>query len=116
MNFSRFTRACAKFLGSPKAFVAAVVLIVLWAAAGPFLQFSTTWQLFINTGTTIFTFLSMFILQNSQEHGDRALHIKLDEIILAQKDADNKYVKAELKEDTIVDELDHLHEEQLKDQ
>jgi low affinity Fe/Cu permease len=83
MNFSRVARSTSEVVGSPIAFVIAVGIIVLWAALGPVLKFSETWQLVINTTTTISTFLMVFILQHTQNHDTRALHMKLDELIHA---------------------------------
>jgi low affinity Fe/Cu permease len=73
--------ACA--LGSPWAFLGAVVLVIVWALAGPMLDYSPEWQLVINTGTTIATFLMLFILQNSQNRDTKAINIKLDELLRA---------------------------------
>jgi len=81
-----FRRAAARVacaLGSPWAFAAAVLLVCVWAALGPILQFSEGWQLVINTGTTIATFLMLFILQNSQNRDTKAINIKLDELLRA---------------------------------
>lgn len=110
MQFTRFTRACARCLGSPKALFIALIALVFWGMSGPLLGFSATWQLLINTSTTIFTFLCMFILQNSQEHGDKAIHVKLDELIFKMDAADNKFVRVEQKEETDIEHLDKLHD------
>ena len=92
--FTRFAAAVAERSGKPITFTAAVVVVVLWAASGPFFGFSETWQLVINTGTTIVTFLMVFVLQNSQNRDGRALQAKLDELILATH-AQNKFVGIE---------------------
>ncbi|HEV7309376.1 low affinity iron permease family protein [Ensifer sp.] len=92
--FSRFATSVADLSGKPSTFVAAVVVVLLWAIAGPFFGFSDTWELVINTGTTIITFLMVFVLQNSQNRDGKAMQAKLDELILASK-ARNEYVGIE---------------------
>lgn len=79
--FTRFAQWISTQAGRPVTFVGAVVLIVLWAASGPFAGFGDTWQLIINTSTTIITFLMVFVIQNSQNRDTAALHIKIDELI-----------------------------------
>lgn len=79
--FTRFSQAVARYAGKPATFVAAASLVVIWAATGPFVGYSETWQLIINTSTTIITFLMVFIIQNSQNRDTAALQIKLDELI-----------------------------------
>ena len=74
-------------MGRPWTFVAAAVVIVLWAALGPSFHYSDTWQLIINTGTTIITFLMVFLIQNSQNRDAQAIHLKLDELLRAVADA-----------------------------
>ncbi len=92
--FSRFATSVADLSGKPTTFVAAVVVVLAWAIAGPFFGFSDTWELVINTGTTIITFLMVFVLQNSQNRDGKAMQAKLDELILASK-ARNEYVGIE---------------------
>ena len=92
--FARFATAVAKSSGRPATFVLAVVLVFAWAIAGPSFGFSETWQLVINTSTTIITFLMVFVLQNSQNRDGKALHAKLDELILTSQ-AQNKFVGIE---------------------
>jgi low affinity Fe/Cu permease len=82
-------------LGSPYALVAAVGIIVIWAVSGPFFSFSETWQLIINTGTTIITFLMVFVIQASQNRDSKAIHLKLDEVIRAVEGARNELIAAE---------------------
>jgi low affinity Fe/Cu permease len=82
-------------MGSPWAFVGAVIIIVLWARAGPLYHFSDTWQLVINTGTTIVTFLMVFLIQNTQNRDGKAIQLKLDELIRAAKGARNRLVELE---------------------
>ena len=83
--FRRFAEGTARHAGKPAAFLGAVVLIVVWAATGPLFHFGDTWQLVINTGTTIITFLMVFLIQNTQNRDTAALHIKLDELICSSK-------------------------------
>lgn len=92
--FSRFATAVAELSGKPVTFVMAVALVLVWAASGPVFSFSETWQLVINTGTTIITFLMVFVLQNSQNRDGKALQAKLDELILTSQ-AQNKFVGIE---------------------
>jgi len=79
--FSRFTTRASRVLGHAWVFIAALVILVLWAISGPLLGFSDTWQLIINTGTTIITFLMVFIIQNTQNRDTAALHVKLDALM-----------------------------------
>jgi low affinity Fe/Cu permease len=87
--FRRFAHSTAETVGRSNAFVVAVAVIVLWAAVGPVFHFSDTWQLVINTGTTIVTFLMVFLIQNTQNRDAHAIHLKLDELIRANKHARN---------------------------
>ncbi len=89
--FSKFATTIADWSGRPVAFASAVALVIIWGASGPFFDYSETWQLVINTGTTIITFLMVFVLQNSQNRDGRALQAKLDELILTSQ-AQNKFV------------------------
>ena len=93
--FSRFARVMSKMLGHPLAFGLAVLIIIVWAASGPIFQFSNTWQLVINTGTTIITFLMVFLIQNAQNRDSAAVQVKLDELIRAIKGADNSILNTE---------------------
>jgi low affinity Fe/Cu permease len=79
--FTRFAQLAAHITGRPRSFFAAVAIIVVWAAAGPLFGYSDTWQLVINTGTTIVTFLMVFVIQNTQNRDTAAIQIKLDELI-----------------------------------
>ena len=81
--FHRFAHATSKAVGSPYAFALAVFTVIVWAIAGPFFHYSETWQLVINTGTTIVTFLIVFIIQHTQNHDSKAVQLKLDELIHA---------------------------------
>jgi low affinity Fe/Cu permease len=82
-------------MGSPFTLAAAALVIVVWATTGPLFRFSDTWQLVINTGTTIVTFLMVFVIQNSQNRDSKALHLKLDEVIRALDEARNEFVTVE---------------------
>src|SRR5262245_7355412 len=79
--FTRFAKSTARAAGQPATFCVAVAIIVLWAASGPLFGFSDTWQLVINTGTTIITFLMVFLIQNTQNRDSEAIQVKLDELI-----------------------------------
>jgi len=92
--FSKFATAIADLSGKPATFVLAVALVLAWAVSGPFFDYSETWQLMINTSTTIVTFLMVFLLQNSQNRDGKALQAKLDELILTSQ-AQNKFVGIE---------------------
>jgi low affinity Fe/Cu permease len=93
--FGVFARKTSSVLGSAWAFVAAILIIVLWAMTGPTFHYSDTWQLIINTGTTIVTFLMVFLIQNTQNRDAKAVHLKLDELIRAIGPARNKLVDLE---------------------
>src|ERR1041385_2417001 len=93
--FRVFARRSSVMLGSPWAFAGAVFVIVVWLITGPTFHFSDTWQLIINTATTIVTFLMVFLIQNTQNRDAKAVHLKLDELIRAIKDARNELVDLE---------------------
>ena len=105
--FVRFSHTVSHLAGKPLTFAAAVGLIVLWAVSGPLFGFSETWQLVVNTATTIITFLMVFVLQNTQNRDGEAIQAKLDELIYALKGADDKFVAAEQLSD---EELKKLRE------
>jgi low affinity Fe/Cu permease len=94
-RFRMFAGMIAHAVGSPWAFAVAVTAVIVWAAAGPRFQYSNTWQLVINTGTTIVTFLMVFLIQNTQNRDARAMHLKLDELIHGVKGARNMMVDLE---------------------
>ena len=83
--FHKFAHTTSEIVGTPWAFIFAVIIILLWIVSGPLFGFSDTWQLIINTGTTIVTFLIVFLIQNSQNRDAKAIHLKLDELIRALK-------------------------------
>jgi low affinity Fe/Cu permease len=106
-RFAEFATAIARATGTPYAFLLCVLAVLLWAASGPLFHFSENWQLVINTGTTIITFLMVFLIQNSQNRDGLALQTKLDELIRAS-DAENQFIGIEKLSDK---ELDALHEQ-----
>src|SRR3984893_15167050 len=108
--FRVFARKSSAVLGSPWAFATAILIILVWALTGPTFHYSDTWQLIINTGTTIVTFLMVFLIQNTQNRDAKAMHLKLDEVIRALKKARNEMVDLENLSD---EELNRL-EEQFK--
>lgn len=89
MKFSKFCQALSNWAGSSKTFLTAVALIVVWALTGPYFHYNDTWQLIINTSTTIITFLMVFLIQNTQNRDNDILHLKIDELIRATKEAQN---------------------------
>ena len=106
--FGVFARKASVVLGSAWAFVCAILIIVVWSMTGPTFHYSDTWQLIINTGTTIVTFLMVFLLQNTQNRDAKAVHLKLDELIRALGPARNKLVDLEKLSD---DELEDIEGE-----
>jgi low affinity Fe/Cu permease len=106
--FGVFARKTSTVLGSAWAFVCALLIIVIWAMTGPTFHYSDTWQLIINTGTTIVTFLMVFLIQNTQNRDAKAVHLKLDELIRAVGPARNHLVDLEKLSD---DELKKLEKE-----
>lgn len=103
--FSRFAKSAAIISGRPPTFAAAVAVIILWAATGPMFNYSDTWQLVINTGTTIITFLMVFLIQNTQNRDTEAVHIKLDEIIRSTRSARNELLDLEEMDTASLDEI-----------
>lgn len=103
--FSRFARAVEQAVGSPWAFTVAGCLIALWALTGPLFGWSETWQLVVNTGTTIITFLMVFLIQHSQSRDTAAIQLKLDELIRATGAARNAVIGAEALDENALDEI-----------
>jgi low affinity Fe/Cu permease len=106
--FRKFAQAASQAVGSSWAFILAVLIILVWGLAGPMFHYSDTWQLVINTGTTIITFLMVFLIQNTQNRDAKAIHLKLDELIRGVKGARTHLVDLETLSD---EELDRLQEQ-----
>ena len=113
--FIRFATLTAKIAGKPWTFIACLMIVLLWAVTGPIFGFSETWQLVINTGTTIITFLMVFLIQNTQNRDGAAMQAKLDELVYAVKRADARFIGIEhLTErelDEILEEVEHRAQE-----
>src|SRR5437588_11085643 len=107
-GFRKFSIAAAEALGSPWLFVANVFLILLWLASGPVFHYSDTWQLMVNTATTVITYLAVFLIQNTQNRDAKAVHLKLDELISTVEGARNRLVDLQNLSD---DELQHIQEQ-----
>jgi low affinity Fe/Cu permease len=105
--FSRFAKSTSRMAGKPTTFFVAVLIIFVWAVSGPLFGFSDTWQLVINTGTTIITFLMVFLIQNTQNRDSEAMQVKLDELIHVTKGAQNALLDLEELED---EELDRIRD------
>ncbi|MEM5788487.1 MAG: low affinity iron permease family protein [Syntrophobacteraceae bacterium] len=101
--FRLFARTVSEYAGSFWTFIAALLIVAVWATTGPIFGFSDTWQLIINTGTTIITFIMVFIIQNTQNRDSKAVHLKLDELIRVTKSARNRML-----------DVEDLSDEQLK--
>ena len=104
--FHAFARQTAAVMGNPWSFILAIVLIIGWAVTGPLFHYSNTWQLVINTGTTIITFLAVFLIQNTQNRDARAVHLKLDELLRSGEKARNHLIDLEHLSDEELDELE----------
>ncbi len=104
--FEKFANWATTATGSSAAFIVAAALIIIWGVTGPVFNYSTTWQLIINTGTTIVTFLMVFLIQKSQNKDSKAIHLKLNEILASHQGASNRMVNLE---DLTETELDQLH-------
>jgi low affinity Fe/Cu permease len=104
--FRTFAHSTSNAVGTPWAFLIAVAVIVIWAVSGPLFGYSDTWQLVINTGTTIVTFLMVFLIQNTQNRDAAALHLKLDELLRAVEGArEKKFVDLEEKSEEVLQEV-----------
>lgn len=113
--FEKFSNGATAFTGTSYAFLGALAVVIIWAVSGPLFNYSETWQLVINTGTTIVTFLMVFLIQKAQNKDSKAIQIKLNELIAANKYASNRIVDIE---DLTEEELDHIHKyyEKLADE
>lgn len=112
--FEKFAYWATKFTGSSAAFIAASLIVIIWAITGPVFNYSETWQLVINTGTTIITFLMVFLIQKAQNKDSKAIQIKLNELIAAHEKASNRIVDIEDLTEKELDQL-HLYYEKLSD-
>lgn len=108
--FTRIAARIASAVGQPLAFVVAFVAIILWGASGPIFGFSDTWQLIVNTTTTIITFLMVFLIQNTQNRDTAAIQLKLDELIRATKGAHNALMDLEELEEARIEEFRRRYE------
>jgi low affinity Fe/Cu permease len=108
--FINFARGTANMAGKPETFVLALVIVFIWVATGPAFDYSDTWQLIINTGTTIVTFLMVFLIQNTQNRDTQALQLKLDELIRATKGARNLLLDLEQMDDAQIEQLRAVYE------
>jgi low affinity Fe/Cu permease len=104
--FERFSNWATAATGSSAAFIIATSTVLIWAVTGPLFHYSETWQLVINTGTTIITFLMVFLIQKSQNKDSKAVHLKLNELLASHEGTSNRMVNIE---DLTEEELDHLH-------
>ena len=114
VSFTRFAKWAAAATGHPRTFMLAVVIIILWAVTGPVFHYSDTWQLVINTGTTIITFLMVFLIQNTQNRDTEAMQIKLDELIRSIEGAHNVLLDLEELEDKELERIKTNYEKLAK--
>jgi low affinity Fe/Cu permease len=112
--FTNVANRCAHIMGQPGAFIISVLLIVLWALSGPVLKYSDTWQLIVNTATTVLTFLAVFLIQNSQNRDGAAMQAKLDEILRALDQAREEFVGIEHLTDAEISAIRDALEEDIK--
>ncbi len=103
--FRKFSAHVSQIVGSAHSFVIAASVIIIWAITGPLFGFSNTWQLVINTGTTIVTFLMVFVIQNTQNRDAKSMHLQLNEIIESMKTANNEYIDLDDLSDAELDKL-----------
>ncbi len=110
-RFARFARGCSNTLGSPVVFVVNCIFILLWLVMGPVFGYSDTWQLLVNTVTTVLTYLAVFLLQNTQNRDSKAMHLKLDELIRSIKGARNHMLDLDEFSDTELQQLEQQFRE-----
>jgi low affinity Fe/Cu permease len=108
--FSRFATRTAQFVGHPGVFFTAVAVLILWGLTGSYFHYSDTWQLVINTGTSVITFLVVFLIQNTQNRDAKAIHLKLDELIRSHHPASDDLIDVEKLSDEELDELEKQYE------
>lgn len=108
--FSRFASNTAQFVGHPGVFFAAVAILVIWGITGPYFHYSDTWQLVINTSTSVITFLVVFLIQNTQNRDAKALHLKLDELIRSHHPANDDLIDIQKLSDEELDQLEKRYE------
>lgn len=113
--FTAIASKCAHIMGHPAAFIVSVLLITVWAVAGPPLHYSDTWQLIVNTATTVLTFLAVFLIQNSQNRDGAAMQAKLDEILRALENAREEFVGIEHLTDAQISAIRDALEHDIKD-
>ncbi|MET0815838.1 MAG: low affinity iron permease family protein [Pseudoxanthomonas sp.] len=113
-TFNKMAQATAKFTGHPVCFCMAITVVLVWAVCGPFFGFSEVWQLVINTGTTIITFLMVFLIQNTQNRDTEAMQIKLDELIYVTRQANNELLDLEELEEAELDQLRQRYEDMAR--
>jgi low affinity Fe/Cu permease len=109
-SFGKFASSSSQYLGSKWAFLMAIAVIVVWGLTGPIFHYSDTWQLIINTGTTIVTFLMVFLIQNTQNRDAKAIHLKLNELIHAVDKAKNQMIDVESLSELEINELSKTYE------
>src|SRR5690349_20140774 len=108
--FSRLSNTCSMVFGSRWSFLGAILVVVIWALSGAYYHYSDTWQLVINTGTTIVTFLMVFLIQHTQNRDAKAINLKLNEIVFAMRQARNDLIDAEKMSDEELEELEAKYE------
>jgi low affinity Fe/Cu permease len=112
--FTKVASKSARVLGQPLAFIISVLFVLLWAASGPLLQYSDTWQLIVNTATTVLTFLAVFLIQNSQNRDGAAMQAKLDEILRALDNAREEFVGIEHLTDNQIEAIREALEKDIR--